>query len=225
MDASASEKRPRALRVFPQLSLRVLACLADSPDGLALASNVPRKAMEDRVISIKVILVATDFSEPSATALRYGRDLARTHRASFHLLHVADDIGARLLTAPLSMPPDVGHLQTKLEEDARQAISAQLTAEDRDGLQAQAIVLTSTRPADAILSYARDFKADLIVMGTHGRTGMAHLLMGSVAEHVVRAAPCPVLTVRHPEREFVQPDALQIVAPRAQGEPNAVRTP
>jgi nucleotide-binding universal stress UspA family protein len=93
------------------------------------------------------------------------------------------------------------------------AVAALLTDEDRRVLRAQPMVLTASRPTDAILSYARDVNADLIVMGTHGRTGVAHLFMGSVAEHVVRAAPCPVLTVRHPEREFVQPDALQVVAP------------
>jgi nucleotide-binding universal stress UspA family protein len=58
------------------------------------------------------------------------------------------------------------------------------------------------------VQYARDESIDLIVMGTHGRGPFSHLLMGSVAERVVRAAPCPVLTVRHPEHEFVGPDAL-----------------
>lgn len=165
------------------------------------------------MIALKTILVATDFSAPADTALRYGKDLARTHGASLHLLNVADDLGARMAAAPMAIVPDLGHLQSDLEEDARRAVAALLTDEDRRVLRAQPMVLTASRPTDAILSYARDVNADLIVMGTHGRTGVAHLFMGSVAEHVVRAAPCPVLTVRHPEREFVQPDALQVVAP------------
>ena len=62
------------------------------------------------------------------------------------------------------------------------------------------------------MPYAKEANIDLIVMGTQGRGGLAHLVMGSVAERVVRTAPCPVLTVRHPEHEFIAPDAMQAVA-------------
>jgi nucleotide-binding universal stress UspA family protein len=86
-----------------------------------------------------------------------------------------------------------------------------LSAEDRRDLHSKAVVLTSTTPALSIVQYARDAKVDLIVVGTHGRGAVAHLFLGSVAERVVRMAPCPALTVRHPEREFVLPDALQVV--------------
>jgi nucleotide-binding universal stress UspA family protein len=65
----------------------------------------------------------------------------------------------------------------------------------------------SDAPADEIVTFAKTMAADLIVMGTHCRAGVSHLLMGSVAERVIRTAPCPVLTVRHPEREFVVMDA------------------
>jgi nucleotide-binding universal stress UspA family protein len=64
-------------------------------------------------------------------------------------------------------------------------------------------VLASNAPATAIVEYANEEGVDLIVLGTHGRGAVAHLLVGSVAERVVRTAPCPVLTVRHPEHEFV----------------------
>jgi nucleotide-binding universal stress UspA family protein len=60
-------------------------------------------------------------------------------------------------------------------------------------------------PFYEIVRYAREMKIDLIVMGTHGHTGLVHVLLGSVTEKVVRKAPCPVLTVRHPEHEFVHP--------------------
>ena len=60
-------------------------------------------------------------------------------------------------------------------------------------------------PFTEIIRFAKDKDIDLIVMGTHGHTGLAHVLLGSVAEKVVRKAPCPVLTVRHPEHEFVHP--------------------
>jgi nucleotide-binding universal stress UspA family protein len=71
------------------------------------------------------------------------------------------------------------------------------------------VVRTSNATAAAIVDYAKTLNADLIVMGTHGRGPVSHLFIGSVAERVVRTAPCPVLTVRHPEREFVAPDALE----------------
>ena len=163
------------------------------------------------MISLKTILVATDFSEPSDAALRYGKDLARAYGASLHVLHVVDDLAVRVSLAPMAVTPDLGTLQTELETGARQSLDRLLTDEDRRVLRAKPMLLTSSRPGDSILSYARDANADLIVIGTHGRTGVAHLFMGSVAERVARLAPCPVLTVRHPEREFVHSDALQAV--------------
>jgi nucleotide-binding universal stress UspA family protein len=73
-------------------------------------------------------------------------------------------------------------------------------------------VLTSNVLAEAIVSHAASAGVDLIVIGTHGRKGVSRLLLGSVAERVVRAAPCPVLTVHHPEHEFVHPEPTQAVA-------------
>ena len=83
---------------------------------------------------------------------------------------------------------------------------------DGSGPRTKAVVITSSSAAYAIVDYARDHGIDLIVMGTHGRGALAHLVMGSVAERVVRLASCPVLTVRHPEHEFVKPDTLQVTA-------------
>jgi nucleotide-binding universal stress UspA family protein len=103
-------------------------------------------------------------------------------------------------------------LQTQIEEEARKRIEALVSDEDKKTLNARAAVVTSAGAAETIVQYASDHAIDLIVMGTHGRRGVDHLLMGSVAERVVRTAPCPVLTVRHPEREFVVPDALVAVA-------------
>jgi nucleotide-binding universal stress UspA family protein len=71
-------------------------------------------------------------------------------------------------------------------------------------------LVTSSSPAFAIIDYARQHAIELIVMGTHGRGAVQHFLMGSVAERVVRLAPCPVLTVRSHERDFVQPDLMAV---------------
>jgi len=161
------------------------------------------------MIVLRNILVATDFSETSDAALRYGRDLARTFGATLHLLNVAPNVMASFATDALpAVLPDV---QRQVEEAARQQLEALLDPEDRTQLHAKPVVRTSLTAAAEIVEYAREAGIDLIVIGTHGRGAMAHVLMGSVAERVVRTAPCPVLTVRHPEREFVLPDALVAV--------------
>ena len=162
------------------------------------------------MILLKTILVATDFSEPSDAALAYGRELAFTFGAKLVIAHVADRVFAfGGGDGFVFIDPD---LQRNMEAGDRRQLEALISDEDREQLRAEAVVLTDSSPAQAINTYAKDAGVDLIVMGTHGRGAVTHLLMGSVAERVVRTAPCPVLTVRHPEREFVLPDALVAVA-------------
>jgi nucleotide-binding universal stress UspA family protein len=162
------------------------------------------------MITLKRILVATDFGEAAEAALGYGRELARAFGARFDVLHVADNVLGRGLGGDgfIAAYPE---LQKDVEESAVKQLDGLLTDEDRVTLGARPVLRTSTSPAQAIVAYARDAGTDLIIMGTHGRGAMAHLLMGSVAERVVRTAPCPVLTVRHPEHEFLRPDALVAV--------------
>ena len=162
------------------------------------------------MVTLKRILVATDFGEASEVALAYGRELARTFGARLDVLHVAEDIYARVFAADGYIAP-YPELQREIEEGAKKRVDALLSDEDRVLLGGKAAMRTSNTPALEIVSYAREANVDLIVMGTHGRGPMAHLLMGSVAERVVRTAPCPVLTVRHPQHEFVVPDALVAV--------------
>lgn len=162
------------------------------------------------MIALKHVLVATDFSEASASALTYGRHFARTFGATLHVMHVVENVMARF--AADAYPVVLPDLQKEVEEAGQKRLLGVLDAEDYAQLHAIPVVRTSVSPANAIAEYAKDANADLIVMGTHGRGGVAHLLMGSVAERVVRIAPCPVLTVRHPEREFVAPDALVAVS-------------
>ena len=162
------------------------------------------------MILLKNILVATDFGEASDAALSYGRDLARTYGATLHVLHVAENLVVRYADdAALALLPQ---LQTDIDEAARKRMAELVTDEDRTMLHAKPVVLAAFGAAEAIVEYAKMYNVDVIVMGTHGRGGFAHLLMGSVAERVVRTAPCPVLTVRHPEHEFIVPDALVAVA-------------
>jgi nucleotide-binding universal stress UspA family protein len=162
------------------------------------------------MIRLNNILVATDFSAASEAALNYGRDLARTFGATLHVVHVTDDVMIRFAgEGTMTFLPN---LQTEVENSARNRIDALVTDEDRSQLRAKSVIRTSLSPAEPIVEYAKEHSVDLIVMGTHGRKALAHLLMGSVAERVVRTAPCPVLTVRHPEHEFLVPDALVSVA-------------
>jgi nucleotide-binding universal stress UspA family protein len=149
------------------------------------------------MIALKRILVATDFGPAAEAALTYGRALARNFGATLTVIHVAENFFLRATTAdPHALK---AALARRLEE--------RLTVADRSALQARAVLDTSDQPADAITTYAKQAEIDLIVMGTHGRDGLTHLLVGSVAERVVRTASCPVLTVKHPEHEFVLPDA------------------
>jgi nucleotide-binding universal stress UspA family protein len=165
------------------------------------------------MIALKQVMVATDFEEAAEAAFAYGRQMARSFGAILHVVHVADDIAGRAasLAGFAEYVGNLDRLQHDAEETARQRIESQLSGEDRQQLGARAVVLTSPAPAAALLDYAKDHAIDLIVTGTHGRGALSHFFMGGVAERLVRSAPCPVLTVHHPQREFVIPDALQTV--------------
>ena len=155
------------------------------------------------MIELNSILVAVDFSETSKNALAYGRNLARAFGARLRVLHVADVIST---SAAQFYPEGPGDPEAKAIELGTRQLRTHLIAE---GLSdAHADVHVGPDPAIEIIEYAREHHVDLIVIGTHGRTGMSRLLMGSVAEHVVRTAPCPVLVVRPSEHEFVLPDPV-----------------
>jgi nucleotide-binding universal stress UspA family protein len=146
------------------------------------------------MLALKNILVATDFSDASLAALDYGRELARSYGATLHLLHVVDDIRWRYSLDMTAV--DVTAVQEGLEEAAEQQVSAIVTEDDRRQLNLHSKVFTATSAADAVVQYAAAEHCDLIVVGTHGRTGLRRFVMGSVAERIVRSALCPVLTVR-----------------------------
>ena len=157
------------------------------------------------MVVLKIILVATDFSEPSVVAMAYGRDLARSYGATLHVLHVVEDMRLRF-------GPEVGfasvELQNDFEKKARRDLDAVITEDDRTTLKVVPVVETHVNVAPGVTGYAAANAIDLIIVGTHGRGAIKKFLMGSVAERVVRTAPCPVLAVREHEREFIAPDAL-----------------
>lgn len=155
------------------------------------------------MIKIDNILIPTDFSEASDSALTYGRTLARTLNARLHVLHVVDD--AALFTGIEGYALDVAAVLGSMVDDAEKRILTCLS--EKDWREPKTITDVRTGgPAVEIAKYAKEADIDLIVMGSHGRGFVSGLLTGRVAEKVVRIAPCPVLTVRSPEREFVVPD-------------------
>jgi universal stress protein A len=162
------------------------------------------------MITLKNILVATDFGEAADAALLYGRTLARTFGATLHVINVVDDVFLRIGgDAYLTILPD---LQRDLETAAKSTLDERLVDNDPHPLPVKPVVVMSPSPASAIVDYANGHGIDLIVLGTHGRGAVAHMLLGSVAERVARTATCPVLVVRHPEREFIRPDVLASAA-------------
>jgi universal stress protein A len=139
------------------------------------------------------ILVPTDFSAPSHAALALAKRMATTSGASLHLIHVLEDPLAAY-AAEVYVSPPAGIRESWLE-GAKALLEEQLTPDERASLRSTELVVFGT-PAREIVNQASANDIDLIVMGTHGRGGVHHLLMGSIAERVVRAARCPVLTVR-----------------------------
>ena len=147
---------------------------------------------------IRKILFATDFSEPSENARKYASELANLTGAELHQLHVV---------VPLAVPamgaPSVGYIEdtetiAALVKQAESDLKALLNAAWQSSHQVVSAVIVGT-PVFEILKYAKDNHISMIVMGTFGRTGLTHLLMGSVAESIVRKAHCPVLTVHQPK--------------------------
>ena len=155
------------------------------------------------MINLKTILVPTDFSEYSNNALNYGCALSEKFGSELHLLHVLQDLVAMVPEPGLAFPPPGNYMQ-ELQQSSEQALNDLPPAGWGHG---PAIVRTTRNgpPFVEIVRYARENEIDLIVIGTHGRGGLAHMLLGSVAEKVIRKASCPVLTVRPGQHQFVMP--------------------
>ena len=155
-------------------------------------------------VKFEKILFPTDFSELSLAALRHAWELAEAFEANLHCLHVVDDAYQYWSAmGPESIP--VGPPPEDLLDLARTRMD-QFRNEHLAGLKKEPIThVTMGRPFAEIIAYARENEISLIVMGTHGRGALAHVLLGSTTEKVVRKAPCAVMTVRAPDHDFVMP--------------------
>lgn len=155
-------------------------------------------------IELNKICVPTDFSEQAEHALIYGVTMAKKFSAQLHLLHVVQDIAPTVPEPGLAILP-TDEIMRNLEQGAKEGLENLISADVGKDLD----IVRNVRhgvPFHEIARYSKAETIDLLVLGTHGRTGLAHFLLGSVAERVVRTSPCPVLTVRHPEHEFVVPE-------------------
>ena len=146
-------------------------------------------------MTIKNILVPTDFSAGAAEAVRYAFDMAVTFGATLHVMHVLENPFAPGMLMEMYVPPSSQSF-VEMERLAEEKLQASLSPEQRAQVQA----VLSTRigvPATEILDRLHEKPAiDLVVMATHGRGGAARFMMGSVADKLIRSAPCPVLTLR-----------------------------
>ena len=151
------------------------------------------------MITLQKILVPTDFSESSEKAICYGVELATKFGAELHLFHTFE-------ATPLLYGDGVqipGDIVVEFEAGAVK----QLEELEVDGADQLKVIrkVAEGHPFLEIVRYAKDHSIDLIVLGSHGRGAIAHMLLGNVAERVVRKAPCPVLVVRDEQHDFLMP--------------------
>ena len=146
---------------------------------------------------IKTIVAPSDFSEASQCAIDYAAELAEICGASLHLIHVDNDVIRR-------DPATADEYRQVYDTEAERKLQESLSADLAEKLDLHCVVLTGTAFVE-IVRYAKEVDANMIVMATHGRSALVHMLLGSVAENVIRTAPCPVLSIRDPDQEFSMP--------------------
>ena len=155
------------------------------------------------MIKLKKVLVPTDFSDSARQALRYGMSFAKEYGAELVLLHVVENLtvgyASDLFPVPMAevFQEISGYAKSELAKLGEEARRRGLTVEEQ---------VVQGKPSAEIIRYATEHEIDVIVLGTHGKGMLDQALFGSTTERVVRRAPCPVLTVRLPEHEFVEGD-------------------
>ncbi|MCX5649329.1 MAG: universal stress protein [Planctomycetota bacterium] len=155
------------------------------------------------MIRLAKLLVPTDFSEDSEQAARYAVELAKRFQAEIHCIHVVDIPADLLSTSDYYMTGPSEAFLDQIREESKKNLEA-FAKKNLEGAQVRTAFLEGS-PFVEIIRYAHNQEIDLVVIATHGRTGLRHVLFGSVAEKVVRKAPCPVLVVKRKERDFVLP--------------------
>jgi len=156
------------------------------------------------MIQLRRVLFPSDFSDLSLHGLVYARSFAEAYGGELHVIHVVDEACQYWMAmGPNSLP--VGPSMDELLEVSKKEIQSFIKEHLSDAKCPIVSDVLVGRPFIEIIGYAKEKDIDLIVIGTHGRSGLKHVLLGSVAEKVVRKSPCPVLSIRHPEHDFIMP--------------------
>lgn len=159
------------------------------------------------MLPVNKILIPTDFSDPSYTALTTAVELARQFEAELYVVHVVGPLPSLIVTTP-AVPPapalpvstKVVEYQKQLRNQSEETLKEMVKNTVPDGVTAHAKTMVGEPPYE-IVDLAEKEEVDLIVISTHGKRGWKRMLFGSTAEKVVRLAPCPVLTIQQPESE------------------------
>ena len=152
---------------------------------------------------IRTILLPTDFSECGNYALSYAASLARTFDASIICLNVIETIVPTVGYSGMTEPLPIADIAEQLEDSAERELPKLAECDECTGLNVEEMVVHG-EAASEIVSVAKERSVDLIVIASHGRTGLGRILFGSTAEAVVRHAPCPVLVVKPPQEDSEQ---------------------
>jgi nucleotide-binding universal stress UspA family protein len=158
--------------------------------------------VKEAAMQIKTILLPTDFSQGARAAMDYAISLAQDYKAKLILIYVIQDISIAEWYIPSSISA------ADLVEDMQKSANREMEkwgAETGTKVKDLEKLIVRGVPFVEIIRTAKEKNADMIVIGTHGRTGIDHMLFGSTAEKVVRKSPCPVLTVRMAGKEFKMP--------------------
>jgi len=186
------------MKVKPSPSKGKVVVELNPADDRLLESSSKVAGLAASPFKLKRLLVPIDFSACSKKALQYAIPFAEQFQASLTLLYVVQinyavgELGAI----------DVSMLEVEMRQQASQRLAELVRDEVRKRVPSETIVRMG-RPVTEIITAAKELEADLIILSTHGYTGLKHVLLGSTAENVLRHAPCPVLAVREHEREFI----------------------
>jgi nucleotide-binding universal stress UspA family protein len=164
-------------------------------DDHLIAESVKEAEIHGWPFQLKNILVPIDFSETSHKVLRYAVPLAEKFGARIVLVHVVEP---RIYPENLVIPAEIDEMNVRMLQAGRQMLGRLRRKTIADSIKSDVLVVLG-KPYQEIVELAKSEKADLIVIATHGYTGLKHAFLGSTAERVVRYAKCPVLTVREPE--------------------------
>lgn len=151
------------------------------------------------MVELKNILFPTDFSESAENASQYAISLAKKYGSRIYVIHVVEPF-----TYTTDFGLDYSAQYREMEATAKKMLDEVVASIRKAGLDVEGVVV-SGKPFLEITRFAKEEHVDLIVMATHGRTGIEHMLLGSVAERVVRKSPCPVLTIKKTVQAFTMP--------------------